>query len=271
MTSLVSGTSLKPRFDYWQATVFEAHDLVLSAMLSLAVEAPAPAPGHHGYGLGVSIPTRDRGTLTVHPPGIHEWPSVRVSGWPSESVVGILRRWSGQVSRVDAAVDLGSALGPWASALKDLAVQGGIRHASYAVGGSDTGVELGSGQSESRTRCYDAVRAHPGEWPEGSVVTRLEHEWKPASKARKRLAWGMTPDEVLGVSRPASKALRALSGVVLPVPEPRTARQADLDRWVEWFRDSQGARLRELLARCGGDVDAAMSALLGDEEMQPAC
>jgi hypothetical protein len=71
---------------------------------------------------------------------------------------------------------------------------------------------------------------------------------------------------VLGTSRAASLAVQRLKGVVLPAAPSRTERVSDLDRWVEWMRESQSARLVELLERNGGDAAATIFELLGYDE-----
>jgi len=224
-----------------------------------------PARGFHGYGLGWTIPTRDRGTLTVNEGGIHDHPSVRVSGWPSEPVAAFLRdRWDGQASRVDAAVDFSGELTDWCDALQEYAQDSGMKWGTYHVGTRSTGVELGAGKSESRTRCYDASLKHPGEF-DGQAY-RLEHEWKPEQKARKELAYQLDAGTVLGTSRPASVVLERLAGMVLPAAPSRTERVSDLDRWAAWMRATHAGRVAELLERNGGDPAATIFELLGYQE-----
>lgn len=252
-----------PRLDYFQASVRAEYDLLASGLLAAFADGPpSSAKGHHGYGVGWSIPTRDRGTLTVHPAGQHEFPSVRVSGWPSEAVAAFLRgRWDGQASRVDAAVDFGGDLAEWCQALTEYAQVKGMKWGTYHVGPRSTGVELGAGKSESRTRCYDASLKHPGEFL--GPTCRLEHEWKPEQKVRKELAYTLDAATVLGTSRAASVALQQLSGMVLPAAPSRTERVSDLDRWLQWQREVHGQRLDELLARHQGDLVAFALDLLG--------
>jgi hypothetical protein len=257
---------LVPRLDYLRASVKAEFDLVASGLMaSFADGEPTPVKGFNGYGVGWQIPTRERGTLTVNPGGTHEFPSVRVSGWPSEAVAGYLRgRWEGQASRVDAAVDFAGELVDWCRALQDYAEVARMKWGTYHVGTRPTGLELGAGKSESRTRCYDATLAHPGEF--AGPTTRLEHEWKPEQKARKELAYHLDAGTVLGTSRAARLALERLAGLVLPAAPSRTERVSDLDRWAQWFRDVHSARLIELLERNGGNASTTIFELLGYEE-----
>jgi hypothetical protein len=259
--------TLAPRLDYFQASVRGEYDQVAEGLaVAFGHGAPTPANGHHGYGIGWSIPTYERGTLTVHPAGTHEFPSVRVSGWPSGAVAAFLRRhWDGQASRVDAALDVdGWVLVDWCAVLREYATSKRVKWGSYHVGPLPTGIELGAGKSESRTRCYDAWLKHPDEF--AGPTCRLEHEWKPEQKERKELAYRMDASTVLGTSRAASLAVQRLKGVVLPAAPSRTERVSDLDRWVEWMRESQSARLVELLERNGGDAAATIFELLGYDE-----
>jgi hypothetical protein len=256
---------LVPRLDYFQASVDAPYDRLADHLVVAFGDGSPPemARGHHGYGVGWSIPTRQRGTLTVHPAGTHEWPAVRVSGWPSEAVAAFLRRrWEGQASRVDAAVDVGGlVLDDWCAALREYAEMMRVKWGSYHVGKRSTGVELGAGKSESRTRCYDAWLKHPEEF--AGPTCRLEHEWKPQTKERKQLAYRLDASTVLGTSRAGSLALQRLAGVSLPSAPSRTDRVGDLDRWVAWFRVAGSARLVELLERNGGDPAATIFELLG--------
>lgn len=254
---------LTPRLDYFQAAVrtdFERlADLLVTAFAS---GEPTPARGFHGYGMGWAIPTRDRGTLTVNPPGSHEDPSVRVSGWPSEAVAGLLRKhFDGQASRIDAAVDFTGDVDAWCAVLQAYAEAKGMKWGTYHVGTRSTGVELGAGKSESRTRCYDATLKHPDEFDQQTY--RLEHEWKPEAKARKEFAYQADAGTVLGTSRPAAAVLQELAGMVLPAAPSRTTRVSDLDGWVKWMTETHAARLAELLERNGGDASATIFELLG--------
>jgi hypothetical protein len=257
--------SLKPRFDYFQAQIkADYHTLVRGLVTNFAAAEPVPQKGYHGYGMGISIPTRDRGTLTVNPAGTHDHPAVRVSGWPSDDVVAYVRRWEGQASRVDAAVDFAGDLGPWCEVLVSFAEGDGLKWGSHHVGKVSTGVELGAGKSESRTRCYDAALAHPGEF--SGPTGRLEHEWKPSTRERKGIAYLLDPGAVLGTSRPARTVVEALAGVTLGAAPGRTRRVSDLDRWRQWMRDAHAARLDELLAHHDGDLLEFARDLLGLNE-----
>lgn len=256
---------LVPRLDYFQASVRADYDVVLGYLVSAFGDGELqPSRGIHGYGLGWKVPTRERGTLTVNPPGMHEFPAVRVSGWPTDDVVDLLRaHWEGQASRVDAAVDFTGDMAAWCEVLTAYAQGRGMKWGSYHVGEASTGVELGARSSESRTRCYDAALAHPGEF--NGPTYRLEHEWKPSQKSRKELAWSAEADLVLGTSKAAARVMEQLGGCVLPAAPARTERVAELEAWVEWFQRSQGGRMRELLERFGGDRMATFNALLGED------
>lgn len=260
---------LTPRLDYFQASVRAEFDLVATGLLAAFGDGPPePAKGYHGYGLGWSIPTHERGTLTVNPAGIHEYPSVRVSGWPSEPVAAFLRgRWEGQASRVDAAVDFSGDLTAWCQSLTEYAQVAGMKWGTYHVGARSTGVELGAGKSESRTRCYDASLKHPGEF--AGQTYRLEHEWKPAQKPRKELAYVLDAGTVLGTSRPAAVALELLAGLALPAAPGRTRRVSELERWHQNQVGQNARRYEEWLAFHQGDLVAFALSFLGAEDQVP--
>jgi hypothetical protein len=149
-------------------------------------------------------------------------------------------------------VDFAGDIEAWADHLMDTARDTGLKWTRYHVGQVATGVELGAGKSESRTRVYDAALKHPGEF--SGPTGRLEHEWKPGQKPRKELAYLMDPGDVLGTSRPARRAVQALAGISLGRAPARTERVSDLDKWLTWMHEVHAGRMDELLSRCDGDL-----------------
>jgi len=262
VTIPTNSDTLVPGFDYFRCSVFSDFEDVAHTLWKAHGTGPVtPVKGDHGYGVGIAIPTQDRGTLHVLPPGQQAHPSVRVSGWPTDAVVCTLRESfpEGQASRVDARVDFVGDLTDWTDVLVEYAQHHRMRHAAYYVGQNSTGVELGAGKSESRTRCYDADLKHPGEFT--GPTSRLEHEWKPQTRERKLLAYSLDAPTVLGTSRAASVALASLAGVVLPAAPARTERTSDFIGWLHHI-NRQADRVAQLLEYAQGDMALAMSWIL---------
>lgn len=193
-------------------------------------------------------------------------PLVQCTGAASDFIASALRghKEPHKPVRIDSALDVaGSGLFERIEKMsKRLAGKHGVSWrpvGDWATPEAGRTIEIGSRRSEVYFRIYEKgfemQAKHRVELDTLAKETvRIEVEFKPRSKAAKKLAPKITPPELFALNRTLREFIDGLVGEELQsvlIQEPKTS---DRDKSLRWMMRQYGGQLDSLLNDCGGDL-----------------